>query len=96
MTPEQRYLLDTTGYIHIKNVLSPEELEKAKAATDRLINTPDEDIPEGLERMGTSGSHTPYHRGFAFDRALEHLTMHRRIWGDRQGIDRQQGLFAPR
>ena len=64
----------------MKNALSSEELEKAQDAAGRLINTSDEDMPAGLERMGP-GAHTPYHRGFAFDRALEHLTMHRKTWG---------------
>ena len=27
MTPEQRYLFDVTGYLHLKNALSEEELK---------------------------------------------------------------------
>ena len=40
MTPEQRYLLGATGYLHIKNPLSDEELSRAQEAADRYINTP--------------------------------------------------------
>ena len=40
MTPEQRYLLDATGYLNIKKPLSDEELSRAQEAADRYINTP--------------------------------------------------------
>ena len=40
MTPEQRYLFDTNGYLHIRQVLNAEELAAAQAAVDRYISTP--------------------------------------------------------
>ena len=42
MPPKQRYLFDVTGYLHLKNVLDPEELKKAQGAADRYIRTPPE------------------------------------------------------
>ena len=80
MTPEQRYLLDTTGYLHIKNPLSPEELNRAQEAADQQINTPPEDLPPGFYDTPTE-THHKFRRAFAFDKALEHLTMHPAIWG---------------
>ena len=32
MTPEQRYLFDVTGYLHLKNVMTDKELKAAQAA----------------------------------------------------------------
>ena len=40
MTPKQRYLFDLTGYIHLKNVLSDEELKNAQDAVERCVQTP--------------------------------------------------------
>ena len=82
MTPEQRYLLDTTGYLHLKNVLNAEELERARDAAERLISTPREDLPVGINKQeGQSASwQDKYRRGVTFDRAFEHLTMHPAIW----------------
>ena len=80
MTPEQRYLYDTMGYIHLENVLSPEELTRAQEAVDRYINTPPEDMPVGFGEQKKNDNHRWFHRGFGFDRALEHLTMHPTIW----------------
>lgn len=75
MTPEQRYLFDTVGYFSLKNALSSEELRRAQEAADRYINTPSDDLPVGFHfRNLARDKH--YLRGFAFDRALEHLTMH--------------------
>ena len=75
MTPEQRYLFDTVGYFSLKNALSSEELQRAQEAADRYINTPPDDLPVGFHfRNLAHDKH--YLRGFAFDRALEHLTMH--------------------
>ena len=45
MTPDQRYFFDLTGYLHLRNVLSPEELAPAQAAADRYINMPPEEWP---------------------------------------------------
>jgi len=79
MTPEQRYIFDTIGYITLKNALSPEELRLAQKAADRYINTPPQELPVGF-RFTNLGQHKHYLRGFGFDRALEHLTMHPSIW----------------
>ena len=38
MTPEQRYLFDVTGYLHIENAVSGEALKAAQAAADAYIN----------------------------------------------------------
>ena len=34
MTPEQRYLFDITGYLHIEGALTGSDLEQAQAAAD--------------------------------------------------------------
>ncbi len=75
MTPEQRYLFDVTGYLHLKNVINGKELKAAQAAANEYINTPTEALPPGFD---SSGKHLP--NGFAFSRALEALTMHRSTW----------------
>ena len=75
MTPEQRYLFDVTGYLHIKNVLSGEELKAAQEAADRYINASPEELPPGFD---ANGKHLP--NGFAFDKALEALTVHPATW----------------
>ena len=68
MTSEQRYLFDMTGYLHLENVLNPEELHNAQEAADRYIQTPPDALPAGFE--ADQGNYT---HGFAFDRALELL-----------------------
>ena len=75
MTPEQRYLFDVTGYLHLENVLSAEELKAAQDAANKYINTPPEELPPGFD---SSGKHLP--NGFAFSKALEALTLHRSTW----------------
>ena len=79
MTPEQRYVFDATGYLHLKNALNGEELRKAQEAADRYINTPHEKMPVGFHYMQTDTFHH-HSRGFAFDKALEHLVTHRTTW----------------
>ena len=81
MTPEQRYFLDVTGYLYLKNVLSGEELKKAQEAVDRYINTPPEDLPPGFinDPLGLKEFHR-YHHAFAFDKSLEALTRHPVTW----------------
>jgi len=37
MTPEQRYFFDTTGYLHLRDVLSEDELKAAQEAAERYI-----------------------------------------------------------
>ena len=71
MTPEQRYLFDVRGFLHLKDVLDAEELEECQEATARYINTPDGELPPGFEHKGWLHSH-----GFAFDKCLERLPLH--------------------
>ena len=75
MTSEQRYFLDLTGYLHLKNVLNAEELHNAQEAADRYIHTPLDALPAGFE--ADQGNYT---HGFAFDKALELLAMHPTTW----------------
>ena len=75
MTPEQRYLFDVTGYLHLKNVICGEELKAAQEAADTYINASPDELPSGFD---SSGKHLP--NGFAFSRALEALTMHPASW----------------
>ena len=75
MTDEQRYLFDLRGYLHLKNAMSQEELTAARAAAQRYVNTPPEELSEGFGLDGTRHLH-----GFSFDRTLERLTMHPAIW----------------
>ena len=37
MTPKQKYLFDLRGYLHLENVLTPEELSNTQAAIERLV-----------------------------------------------------------
>ncbi len=83
MTPEQRYFFDVCGYIYLEKALSDEELKKAQEAADRYIHTPPGELPLGFEiddsgKINTSSRR--YVHGFAFDRALEALTVHPKTW----------------
>jgi len=40
MTPEQRYLFDVTGYLHIEGAVKGDALKAAQEAVDRYIHTP--------------------------------------------------------
>ena len=75
MTAEQRYLFDLHGYLHVRNALSAEELAAARAAAERYVATPPEELPEGF---GVDGKR--YLNGFAFDPALECLALHPSTW----------------
>jgi len=75
MTEEQRYLFDLNGYLHIPKALSEGELEAAREAAERYINTAPDDLPEGFSAEGKRHVH-----GFAFDPALGRLAMHPAIW----------------
>ena len=77
MLPEQRYLFDVNGYLHIPNVLSNSELAAARSAVDRYVATPDDELPEGFSRSKDGKYYT---NGFAFDKALEALIMHPSLW----------------
>ena len=75
MTPEQRYLFDVTGYLHLKNALSPDELKVGQEATQRYIDTPSDELPSGFGVDGKRHLH-----GFAFDKSLEALVFHPKTW----------------
>ena len=75
MTAEQRYLFDLHGYLHLRNVLSADELAAARAAAERYVDSPPDELPEGFRVDGRR-----YEHGFAFDPALERLTMHPATW----------------
>ncbi len=75
MTTEQRYLFDLHGYLHLRNALSAEEVASARAAAERYVATPPEELPEGFGVDGKRFLH-----GFAFDRALERLALHPSTW----------------
>lgn len=80
LTPEQRYFFDITGYLHLRDVLSESELRPAQEAAERYISMAPAQWPSGfsadLERPDLTG----YKNGFAFDKALEALTLHPTTW----------------
>ena len=53
------------------------ELTAARAAIDRYMTTPDDELPEGFSRSEDGKS---YANGFAFDKALESLIFHPILW----------------
>ena len=71
MTPDQRYLFDTTGYLHLPGALDSTELAAAQAAVQRYIDPPPEELPPGFAAHGGGYAHS-----FAFDKVLEALTLH--------------------
>ena len=75
MTTAQRYLFDVTGYLHLKNALSPEELSAAREATQCYIDTPHDELSPGFGVDGKRHLH-----GFAFDKSLEALVLHPKTW----------------
>ena len=75
MTSEQRYLFDVTGYLHLKNAITAEELAAGQEASLRYIETPTDQLPEGFGKDGKR-----HLNGFAFDRSLERLVFHSSIW----------------
>ena len=89
MTPEQRYMLDTFGFLHIEGALSPDELREAQESADRYVHLATNDptqLPPGFGQGGDA--RTPWAgddarrfvHGFAFDKALERLAVHPAIW----------------
>ncbi len=77
MTDEQRYLFDLFGFLHLKNVLTPEELEAASEAANRYIDSAPKDRPQHFEG---SKEEKGFSHGFAFDRALEKLVFLPAVW----------------
>ena len=81
MTPEQRYQLDTFGFLHIEGALSAEELHAAQLSSERYITaamTQPDALPPGFRQDPKDGRR--FENGFAFDRSLERLVTHRAIW----------------
>ena len=89
MTPEQRYFLDASGFLHLEGVLTGDALGAAQRAVDRYVDTPPEDLPPGFERSGDGGSH-----GFAFDKALEALVFHPVTWSIVRELTADKPRFA--
>ena len=77
MTPEQRYLFDVSGFLHLPNALSEEELKNAQEAFERVVRNPKEEMPPGFAKIDDNGGCS---NGFAFDKALESLAMHPVSW----------------
>ena len=77
MTEEQRYLFDLCGFLHLENVLTPEELDAASDAANRYIDSAPEDLPP---HFGRSENLKGFAHGFAFDRALEKLVFLPAVW----------------
>lgn len=75
MTPQQRYLFDVQGFLHLKGAIAPDEVARARAAAERYMDTPPERLPPGFEVEGRLHKH-----GFAFDPALQALTLHSAYW----------------
>ena len=75
MTPEQRYFFDVAGYLHLENVLSSKQLVACQKATQRYIDTPVDQLPEGFGKDGKR-----HINGFAFDKTLESLAFHPKTW----------------
>ena len=88
MTPEQRYLFDMTGYLHIEGAVTGENLKDVQEAANQYIYCHPNDRPPGFGSRGEELSveelgNRPlirYQHGFAFDRCLEALTTHPAIW----------------
>jgi len=76
MTPEQRYLLDLNGFLHLENVLSEKELNACREASNRYLDTP---LDELSSDFGTENG-IGYKNGFAWDKALEALLFHPAYW----------------
>ncbi len=66
---------DLRGFLHLRNALTADELAASRAAAERYLDTPPEEMPPGFRFDGRRLEH-----GFAFDRALERLAMHPSIW----------------
>lgn len=89
MTPEQRYLLDLNGYLHLRGVLCPRELSACRASADRHISLCEQvskgraaSLPEGFGNGATLGNPggKGYSNGYAFEKPLEQLVFHRHLW----------------
>jgi|EP01046_Picozoa_sp_COSAG06_P019589 hypothetical protein len=80
-----RYQLDTFGFIHLRNCLSPPELAEAQDAAQRYIDAATinpSSLPGGGTGIFGQDPKDPrrFENGFAFDKALERLATHPSIW----------------
>ena len=80
MTPEQRYTFDAAGYLYLPNAMSPEELQEAREALDRLTRTPHEELKGEFDYVNQGGVFHHYYHAFAYDKALERLVTHHSTW----------------
>ena len=82
MDPEQRYLLDLQGFLLVKHVLSAAELAAAQQAAARYADAAfaagEKRLPGGFGQKGVGSSNLWC--GIAYDKALEWLCWHPRIW----------------
>jgi hypothetical protein len=76
MTPEQRYLFDLNGYLHLENVIAGKELEACQRAVEDYISTPAAELPVDF---GTTNGRM-FENGFAWDKCLEALVFHPAYW----------------
>ena len=77
MTPQQRYMLDTFGFLKLEAALSASELAAAQEAADRYITLAQQEpeaLPPGFEQDPNDNRRFVY--GFAFDKGLEALATH--------------------
>ena len=82
MDPEQRYLLDLQGFLLVKHVLSAAELAAAQQAAARYADAAfaagEKRLPGGFGQKGVGSSNLWC--GIAYDKALEWLCWHPRMW----------------
>ena len=55
MNAKQKYFFDLTGYLHLKNVLTTDELSNAQAAINRLLKMSSDKLPPGIGRDNGNG-----------------------------------------
>ena len=80
MPPEQRYCFDLSGYLHLRDVVTGQDLQEAQEAADRYIRMPPEEWPPGFGADLEHKDVTGYQNGFAFDKSLEQLALHPTTW----------------
>lgn len=76
MTPEQSYLFDINGFLHLKNILSEAEVYKCREAANQYISTSTEELSSSF---GTKNNWL-FENGFAWDKSLEALVFHPGYW----------------
>eukprot|EP01043_Picozoa_sp_COSAG02_P010894 COSAG02_NODE_393_length_23190_cov_56.721926_12_plen_370_part_00 len=89
MTPEQRYMLDSSGYLILRGALSSKQIEDARMACDSYVEAQENadagraQLPPGFPGNGgpdAIGSRMIYANGFAWCRCLERLLFHEATW----------------